>query len=151
MIIVEDDLSGEQTRALLSLHLAEMARHSPPDGCFALDFTELRDPSVTLWAAWDGREILGCAALQQLTSTHGEIKSMRTAPGHLRKGVGMALLEHVIDFATRQDYRYLSLETGSGPAFAPALALYRKRGFVAGGPFGGHSGHPQSVYMHLNL
>ena len=151
MTIVEDDLSGEQIRALLSFHLAEMARHSPPDGCFALDLAALRDPSVTLWSAWDGAALLGCAALQQLTRTHGEIKSMRTATEHLGKGVGMALLEHIIGVAARRGYRRLSLETGSGPAFDAALALYRKRGFVTGGPFGGHAGHPGSVYLHLDL
>ena len=55
---------------------------------------------------------------------------MRTDPHHLRKGVGAALLEHIIGEARRRGLTQLSLETGRGPAFEPALALYLKRGFV---------------------
>jgi len=55
---------------------------------------------------------------------------MRTHPAFLRQGAGALLLDHMIAEA-----RHLSLETGSGPAFEPALALYRSRGFTGGDPF----------------
>ncbi len=45
----------------------------------------------------------------------------------------------------------LSLETGSGPAFEPALALYRKRGFVDGEPFGEYVRSDFNQFLHLPL
>jgi putative acetyltransferase len=47
--------------------------------------------------------------------------------------------------------RRLSLETGSGPAFDAALALYRSRGFVNGGPFAEYTKSEFSQFLHLDL
>ena len=57
---------------------------------------------------------------------------MRTHPDHLRRGVGSALLAHIIDYAKAHGMRRLSLETGSGAAFEPALVFYRSNGFTNG-------------------
>ena len=76
---------------------------------------------------------------------------MRTDPKHLRKGVAALLLEHIIGEARRRGLRQLSLETGSGPAFDPALALYRKRGFVDGGAFGDYERSDFNQFLHLAL
>jgi len=129
--IREDDLSGAQTRALLALHLAGMHAHSPPGTVHALDLSGLKTPDVTVWTAWRGGTIAGMGALKSLGGAHGEIKSMRTHPDHLRQGVAAALLDHIIAEACARGWRRLSLETGSGPAFEASLALYRKRGFVS--------------------
>jgi yecA family protein len=90
-------------------------------------------------------------ALMRLDSGHGEIKSMRTAPDHLRKGVAAALLEHAIGEARIRGYQQLSLETGSGPSFEPALALYRKRGFLDGAAFGDYQPTAFNQFLHLDL
>ena len=45
----------------------------------------------------------------------------------------------------------LSLETGSGPAFEPALKLYRKYGFIDGGAFGGYEKSPFNQFLHLDM
>jgi len=45
----------------------------------------------------------------------------------------------------------LSLETGSGPDFEPALALYRRRGFVEGAAFGDYVSCPFNQFLHLEL
>jgi putative acetyltransferase len=145
------DLSDEQTRQLLALHLAGMHASSPPGHVFALDLSGLQVPDVTVWSAWFGDAIGGLGALKQLSSAAGEVKSMRTHPLHLRKGVGAAVLEHIIDQARERGLKLLSLETGSGPAFEPALALYRKRGFVDGEPFGGYRRSAFSQFLHLPL
>jgi putative acetyltransferase len=76
---------------------------------------------------------------------------MRTHPDHLRKGVAAALLEHIIEEARARGLDTLSLETGSGPAFEPALALYRKRGFVDGEAFGGYQRSDFNQFLHLTL
>jgi putative acetyltransferase len=150
-VIRVDDLTGEPTRALLTLHLGGMRENSPPGHSFALDLSGLQAPNVTVWSAWDGPALAGIAALKDLGDASGELKSMRTDPQHLRRGVGAALLEHVIGEARRRGLRRLSLETGSGPAFEPALALYRKRGFIAGAAFADYCPSEFSQYLHLAL
>jgi putative acetyltransferase len=149
--IREDDLSGRPVRALLTLHLQDMRGNSPPGHSFALDLSGLKAPGVTVWSAWDGSSIVGVGALSLLGNGLGEVKSMRTHPHHLRRGVGAALLEHIITEARGGGVRQLSLETGSGDAFEPALALYRRRGFANGPAFSGYVPSPFNQFLHLSL
>jgi putative acetyltransferase len=151
MDIREDDLSSTATQALLRLHLVGMHSNSPPGHVFALDLSGLKAASVTVWSAWEGEEIRGIGALKQLDVRSGEIKSMRTHPHHLRRGVATALLEHIIDEARARGLCQLSLETGSGPAFEPALSLYRKRGFLDGEPFSAYERSAFNQFLHLRL
>ncbi|WP_260598605.1 GNAT family N-acetyltransferase [Sphingomonas endolithica] len=136
MRIVRDDLTHPAVLALLDMHVREAHATSPADGVFALDLTGLRDPALTLWSAWDGETLLGLGALKELDATHGELKSMRTAPDQLRRGVAAAMLAHLIAEARARGYQRLSLETGTNAPFAPARALYEAVGFVPSGPFG---------------
>lgn len=151
MRIRQDDLSGQATRELLRLHLLGMHESSPPGQVFALDLSGLTTPQVTVWTAWEGEAICGIGALKQLDASVGEVKSMRTHPDHLRKGVAAALLEQIIAAARTRGLSRLSLETGSGPAFEPALALYRRRGFVDGEAFGDYVGSEFNQFLHLEL
>lgn len=149
--IREDDLTGPEVRALLALHLSGMHESSPPGSVFALDLSGLTAPEVTVWTAWSGDQIAGIGALKDLGEGVGEVKSMRTHPDFLRTGVGAALLETIIGAARSRGYRRLSLETGSGPAFDPALALYRRRGFINGDTFGGYEPSAFNQFLHLDL
>ena len=151
MDILIDDLNRPEVGELLMAHLDDMALHSPPESVHALDLEAFRGPGVTLWSAWEGEELLGCGALKELDPAHGEIKSMRTAEKHLRRGVAAALLEHIIRTARRRGYRRLSLETGSMAAFAPARALYERFGFEYCAPFAGYVEDPYSVFMTKTL
>jgi putative acetyltransferase len=146
-----DDLSGDQTRALLALHLAGMHANSPADHVRALDLTGLQTLNVTVWTGWRGDAIAGIGALKDHGDGTGELKSMRTHPDHLKTGVGAALLEHIIGVANHRGYRRLSLETGSGPAFEPALILYRRRGFVDGEAFADYERSDFNQFLHLDL
>lgn len=146
-----DDLSSTATQALLRLHLSGMHANSPPGHVFALDLSGLKTPNVTVWSAWNGDDICGIGALKQLDANAGEIKSMRTHPDYLRRGVAAALLEHMIDEARRRGLRRLSLETGSGASFEPALALYRRRGFVNGEVFSDYQKSDFNQFLHLQL
>jgi putative acetyltransferase len=151
MIIAEGGLGESDVAALLREHLQGMADHSPPESIHALDIDALMAPDITFWTMRDGRELLGCIALKQLDDKHGEIKSMRTASAHLRKGVAAVLLEHLIAEARRRSYERLSLETGSGAGFEAAHALYRKFGFEYCGPFASYRDDPFSRFMTTTL
>lgn len=147
----EDDLSGEPVRALLAAHLAGMFASSPPDSVFALDLSGLQTPDVTVWSAWTGDRIAGVGALRMLPDGNGEVKSMRTDANFLRRGVGAAILEQIIASASERGANRLSLETGSGPAFEPALALYRRYGFTNGAAFGDYCQSDFNQFLHRTL
>jgi putative acetyltransferase len=151
MLIREDDLRGPEIANLLSAHLASAREHSPPESVHALDLEALRAPEITFWTLWDGPDLLGCGALKELDTRHGEIKSMHTAAPHRRRGVAARLLTHIIEEARARRYRRLSLETGSPEAFAPARALYARFGFVICGPFASYREDPYSVFMTRDL
>lgn len=146
-----DDLTGEPTRSLLALHLAGMQASSPPGSVFALDLSGLLQPAVTVWSAWRGDAIAGVGALKALGDGTAEIKSMRTHPDHMRQGVAAALLDHIVAEARARGLRRLSLETGSGPGFDAALALYRGRGFVNGEPFSDYVPSAFNQFLHVAL
>lgn len=146
-----DDLAGPEIRDLLEEHLRHMHELSPPESVHALDLDGLRRPDVTFWTAWHGSALLGCGALREIDPGHGEIKSMRTARAHLRRGTAQAMLAHIVAEARRRGYARLSLETGSMPAFAPARALYERFGFAPCGPFADYVEDPHSVFMTLAL
>ena len=151
MEIKLDDLTGTKIADLLREHLANMAENSPPESIHALSLEELRKPDITFWSVWDGTELLGCGALKELSPQHGEIKSMRTASRHRRKGVAAALVEHIIREAKRRNYKRVSLETGSMEAFAPAQRLYARFGFIECAPFADYIEDPNSVFMTKEL
>jgi putative acetyltransferase len=142
-----DNLSGPEIIGLLNEHLHSMTLHSPPESVHVLDLQALRQPDVSFWSVWEGAELLGCGAIKELDARHGEIKSMRTATGHLRKGVASTLLRHILSVASQRAYQRLSLETGSAPAFAAARLMYARFGFVPCEPFADYVPDPHSVFM----
>lgn len=146
-----DDLDGPEIRALIGEHLANMAETSPPESIHALDLEGLKKPEITFWSAWEQGILAGCGALKELDREHGEIKSMRTASSHRRKGVARALLAYIVEEARRRGYRRLSLETGSMDAFKPARNLYESFGFEYCSPFADYKEDPNSVFMTKEL
>lgn len=142
-----DDLSGPEIRALLEEHMRNMRSISPPESVHALDLEGLRKPGISFWTVWSGRELLGCGALKEIDTRHGEVKSMRTADRHRRNGVARAMLAHIVAEARERGYARLSLETGSQSAFEPARRLYQSFGFGYCAPFEGYIEDPNSVFM----
>ncbi len=147
MEIRVDDLRRPAVIRLLEDHLRSLRAVSPPESCHALDLDGLREPDVTFWTLWIGSEVAGCGALKELDAEHGEIKSMRTADAHRRKGVASRVLEHIIAEARGRGYRRLSLETGSMEFFEPARQLYSSFGFTLCRPFATYVDDPNSVFM----
>lgn len=145
------DFDDARVQALLALHVEGMRGSSPPETVFVLDLRELDVPEIRLFAAWDGDNLLGIGALKELDTTSGEIKSMRTDPAHLRKGVGAAILQHLLALARSRGYRRVSLETGTSADFDSALALYLRKGFRPGPPFADYAESPHNQFLHLDL
>ena len=141
------DLDDPRVIALLHEHLASLAPTAPKESRHALDLSGLQGAEIRFWCAWDGDALAGFGALKQLDCEHAEVKSMRTAASHLRRGVAARLLAHMIDVAAREGIARLSLETGSMAFFAPAHRLYASHGFVPCPPFGDYRADPNSVFL----
>ena len=151
MELREGGLDDQRVDALIRHHLAEARASTPQDNAHALGPEALRHPDISFWTMWEGEELLGCAALRQLAADHGEVKSMRTAPAALRRGVARSLLAHLVALARTRGYIRLSLETGTAPMFAAANRLYEAAGFVDCAAFGGYPESPHNRFMTLTL
>jgi putative acetyltransferase len=144
-------LGDPAVEALIRHHRDEARATTPSCNAHSLDSTGLADPSVNFFSAWDGDTLLGIGAIKQLDATHAELKSMRTAPDQLRRGVARAMLAHLIGVARERGYARVSLETGTAPMFAPAIAMYEAAGFTDCDAFGGYPASPHNRFMTLAL
>ena len=128
-----------------------MHESTPPEHVHALGIDRLRAPDIRFWSAWAEGALIGCGALKRLDATHEEIKSMRVHDAYRGQGFGRAILDHLLDQASISGARRVSLETGTGDDFQPAIALYERAGFRRCGPFGDYREGPFSVFMTLSL
>jgi putative acetyltransferase len=145
------DLDDPQVQDLIAFHQRSMIEGSPPGLSFALDLSGLKAEGVTVWAAHADDRVAAIGALKRLDEISGEIKSMRTASAFLRQGIAARLLETIIAHARHLSLVRLSLETGSGPRFEPALSLYRQRGFTTGPAFADYTLTEFNQCLHLAL
>lgn len=151
MHIALADLADTEVQGLIAYHQHAMLEGSPPGLSFALDLSGLQDEAVTVWAVHIEGRVSAIGALKRLEGGRGEVKSMRTHPDFLRRGLAAGLLETIIAHARTEGLTVLSLETGSGPQFEPALALYRRRGFVNGAAFADYRLTSFNQCLHLPL
>lgn len=131
----EGQLDRDDVRDLLGQHFAEMRAGSPPEACHVLPIDGLSNPGIRFFTLREDGRLLGCGALKRLEPDHGEIKSMRTVNSALGRGVGKAVLNHILAAARSENMTRISLETGSTQQFAAALRLYERAGFQPTGPF----------------
>ena len=146
-----DDPGRDDVRALLERHLAFAHEHSPPEDVHALDLDGLRAPEVSFYSVRVDGALVGVGALKELDATHGELKSMHTAMEVRGRGVGRAMVDHLLAEARRRGYRRVSLETGSNEPFVPARSLYQRVGFVECEPFADYELSDFSTFMTLDL
>jgi putative acetyltransferase len=133
-VIAPDDPRADDVRALLAVHLAWSHTTTPPEDVHALDVDGLCDPAVAFFSYRVGGELLGIGALKRLDDAHAEVKSMHTVAAARGRGIGRAMVEHLLATARAQGCTRVSLETGSMEAFAPARALYEAVGFAPTAP-----------------
>jgi putative acetyltransferase len=151
MTIRSGGLDDPRVQALLEQHIESARAETAVGSAHALDLGGLKSPAVEFWSAWEGDALMGVGALKRLSDSHGEIKSMHTVETKRGRGVGTAILRHIVDTARAMGMKRLSLETGSWPYFQPARSLYRNHGFIECPPFGDYVPDPNSVFMTLEL
>jgi putative acetyltransferase len=151
MHIRRGDLADDHIVGLLRYHFDKCHEVTPPGSAHVFDVSRLAAPEIDFWAAWDGEVLLGVGAMKPLDDMHGEVKSMHTSEAARRRGVGSALLKHIIATSRERGLKRLSLETGSFAYFAPAVALYKVHGFVECPPFGDYRPDPNSLFLTLAI
>ncbi|HSK16847.1 MAG TPA: GNAT family N-acetyltransferase [Gaiellaceae bacterium] len=147
-VIEADDPWRDDVRRLLAEHRAFALTVTPPESVHALAPDDALEGGITFFSVRkvDG-ELLGIGALRQLDPEHVEVKSMHTTSAARRRGVGRALVDRLVAEAAARGARRVSLETGTGEAFAPARALYAASGFAACEPFGEYQPTPHNTFM----
>jgi len=151
MVIRRGDLADQRILALLRHHYDKCHEVTPPGSAHVFDVARLAALDIDFWAAWEGESLLGVGAMKPLDGAHGEVKSMHTAEAARRRGVGGAILLHIIATSRERGLTRLSLETGSFGYFLPAVALYKAHGFVECPPFGDYRPDPNSLFLTLSL
>ena len=151
MNIVDSGLDDSRVQALLQYHFTTARAETGRGSAHALDLSGLKSPDIHFYSAWEEDRIIAIGALKLLSETHGEIKSMHTSQSQRRKGVGSAMVQHIIASARHMGMARLSLETGSWPYFIPARELYKRHGFIECPPFGDYLPDPNSIFMTLEL
>ena len=151
MRIAEASLADPAVRDLIAFHQQDMEAMSPPGTSFALDLSGLSGAETTVLGAWEGEELVAIGALKRLGGGQAELKSMRTRPEHLGKGIAKAVLEALIDLSRAEGIARLSLETGTSDEFVPAIRLYAKYGFERGDAFADYVNGPHNQCYHLPL
>jgi putative acetyltransferase len=146
-VVEVDDPQRDDVRALLEQHLAFAREVTPPEDVHALDLDGLLDSAITFFSVRVDGELLGVGAIKQLDPHHAELKSMHTAAAARRRGVGRAIVDHLVSVAAARGVRRVSLETGAMEAFAPARSLYAAAGFVPCEPFGDYQASPNTAFM----
>jgi putative acetyltransferase len=150
-VIAVDDPRRDDVRALLERHLSFAKAVTPPEDVHALEPDGLLDPSVTFFSLRADGRLLGVGAIKQLDADHVELKSMHTVEEARRRGVGRAIVDHLLAVAAERGASRVSLETGAMDAFAPARSLYASAGFVPCGPYGDYAASPNSAFMTRRL
>lgn len=145
--LVEGHLDDPRIVALVTHHAMD-ARSLLPEGKGHAFFIDgLKAPNIRFWSARRADQIIGMGALKILSADLGEVKSMRTIDAVRGQGVGDAILTHICNEARAMGLTKIGLETHPGPTFAPAIALYKKHGFVECEPFGDYVLDPDSIFM----
>jgi len=151
LVIGTDDPRASDVRALLERHLTFAREVTPPEDVFALDVDGLLDPTITFFSARLDGEVIAVGALKELDESHGELKSMHTVEGARGRGIGRAMVDHLLSVAGERGYQRLSLETGNTDDFVAARALYAAAGFAPCEPFGEYVSSGTSACMSIEL
>ena len=148
---IENNFENPEVNDLLKKHFIELRSVSPAGSTHVLDIPGLKIPSIKFWSLWENDELVGCGALKFLDDNHGEFKSIRIADQFRKNGLGIKIIDHLINEAKKLNIKKISVETGSGDFFLSARKLFKKCGFEPCEPFAHYKEDPNSCYFSMNL
>ena len=148
---IEGNFDNEEVDELLNKHFIELKSVSPEGSTHVLDIPGLKVPSIKFWSLWENEQIIGCGALKFLDENHGEFKSIRIADSFRKNGLGVKIIDHLINEAKKLNIKKISIETGSGDFFLSARKLFQKCGFKSCKPFAHYKEDPNSCYFTLDI
>jgi GNAT superfamily N-acetyltransferase len=133
--ILEEPADSADVRWCLEQYYAELSQHFgyDVDSALPLGVEQLTRPFGLVLVVRDGGAPVGCGAVKLLDDGIGEIKRMWIAPAVRGLGLGRQLLEALEGAAAEAGKTTTRLETNQ--QLGPALAMYRKRGYVQVEPF----------------
>ncbi len=123
----------------------------PPESNHTESIETLMGSDSSLFLGYLHHELVACGAIKFVESdpSYGEIKRLFVVESCRGRGLAMAMMRHLEQFATEQGWRLIRLE--AGPLQPKALRLYRKLGYVDRAPFGRYADDPLSVFMEKRL
>ena len=148
---IENNFDDPKVNELLNKHLIELRSVSPEGSTHVLDIPGLKVPSIKFWSLWENKELIGCGALKFLDENHGEFKSIRITDKLRKNGLGIKIIDHLINEAKKLNIKKISVETGSGDFFSPARKLFKKCGFETCKPFAHYKEDPNSCYYSIEI
>ena len=148
---IEGNFDHPEVNELLTKHFIELRAASPEGSAHVLDIPGLKIPSIKFWSLWENDELVGCGALKFLDDNHGEFKSIRIADKFRKNGLGIKIIDHLINEAKKLNIKKISVETGSGDFFLSARKLFKKCGFETCEPFAHYKEDPNSCYFSLDI
>ena len=148
---IENNFDHPEVNELLKKHFIELRSVSPEGSTHVLDIPSLKIPSIKFWSLWENINLIGCGALKFLDENHGEFKSIRIADKFRKNGLGIKIINHLINEAKKLNIKKISVETGSGDFFLPARKLFKNCGFETCKPFAHYKEDPNSCYFSLDI
>ena len=148
---IENNFDNPEVNELLNKHFTELRSVSPEGSTHVLDIPGLKVSSIKFWSLWQNNNLIGCGALKFLDNNHGEFKSIRIVDRFRKNGLGIKIINHLINKAKKLNIKKISVETGSGDFFSPARKLFKKCGFESCRPFAHYKEDPNSCYFSIDL
>ena len=91
----------------------------------------LERPGSNFWVAEYAGQVIGTAGLQWRNGEVAELRRMNVARHFRRQGIAQTILDTVEDYARTHGYSRIVLSTIT--PLAPAIALYKKNGYIRTG------------------
>jgi len=85
------------------------------------------EPGGTFLVALNSKQVIGSGALRRLDVESAELKRMWLLEAYHGQGIGYRLIKQLIDFARKNGYTCIRLQTS--PKQARALVFYKRVGF----------------------
>ena len=149
--LIEGNFNHPEVNQLLKKHFIELKAASPEGSAHVLDIPGLQVPSIKFWSLWENDQLMGCGALKILEKTHGEFKSIRVHDKFRGKGIGIKVINLLINEAKKLAIKRISIETGAGDFFIPARKLFNNCGFKSCQPFAHYKEDVNSLYLTKHL